>query len=1071
VEVVEVMEPVLPGANYDGDDDDDQTAEMSVEDDDEEAEEEKGRGVDLRDAKPKDNTPVTTLEMTTTKSRSVTPSESAKSKEQQQKKVNQLQLSFFFHKTRKQDTTTSPPVKKKTSPSSQEARASKSTSPPSAAIISPVEVVTASAKHDDMDAHVVTNPTETHNENPVILPSKEEENPVPDISSPSSAKDSKPDEAIPATIVLDFDGNDDPQIKATTPKACKSIATAETEATPSEQGTATTPGGPRTMPEAEHVACLAPSEEKPEQAKDLDDERKALLKKHADMRNRCLQRSEELVEIVREGLEEEQFEMPGLETTDISSDEEFPEGVVSNMARIIEGSPLPLSKLTAQVCLKLKECHHREWSEEAISTKIKLLAERKAYLDNAATFRNDVLAKYEDSSVDRMWRWELGIVDVLPSTILTKIRKARSARRKLLSHFMANQKLLKSIEEADTVIRDMNSDKLDIVIAKVGGDEEKVLKFERESEKKRLEQLARKKKDEEIEARKREKERKKEELEKKRLEKEREKQELAEARDAEKRQKMEERERHHQEKKQKEEQKKELLNKQKACLMSFFAAPKEPKVASETSRTTKEPDTVKKHVASEASAFDVDHFRSLINVPTSCDPGRSLFPSLSTKAIQSRKRRTRRVPVSVYVTVVPDSPTFDEQPFAEQKTIHVPNKYRFLSFHEDYRPPYHGTWSKRSKVITGRTPFAKDTKYLDYDYDSEAEWEEGDDEIGEDVEDDTKDQEDEEEEAKMYDYDDGFCVADDQYLDIDEGVDEETKALYKKKLQRGDDGFIANRVCIISPANGGVPVREDFLPDLVEGYENEEALEFLRTHTGKRLSQDLLWLDAFAPDNIDETEPSPACETPPQSTQQGSKDDHTVEEMRMLATFAHHCTLNSKEKLIEELRNANPNAFTSRAKVTRKLDSIAEKKKHPSGTGVYWEVHKEVLEGLQLDGVLAKKLDYEDTVKTSKPVSKKRKKTESSSETSEVTPASGKNAAGVEKPLAKSKKRKSVDSLSPSPQGTVQSTQKSKEIKAGTIPTAKKVVPNKNLGSTSVLLNFLQPRKKVKVEPIEPATS
>eukprot|EP00428_Durinskia_dybowskii_P000834 CAMPEP_0170299738 /NCGR_PEP_ID=MMETSP0116_2-20130129/50079_1 /TAXON_ID=400756 /ORGANISM="Durinskia baltica, Strain CSIRO CS-38" /LENGTH=79 /DNA_ID=CAMNT_0010551461 /DNA_START=26 /DNA_END=262 /DNA_ORIENTATION=- len=76
VEVVEVMEPVLPGANYDGDDDDDQTAEMSVEDDDEEAEEEKGRGVDLRDAKPKDNTPVTTLEMTTTKSRSVTPSKS-----------------------------------------------------------------------------------------------------------------------------------------------------------------------------------------------------------------------------------------------------------------------------------------------------------------------------------------------------------------------------------------------------------------------------------------------------------------------------------------------------------------------------------------------------------------------------------------------------------------------------------------------------------------------------------------------------------------------------------------------------------------------------------------------------------------------------------------------------------------------------------------------------------------------------------------------------------------------------------------------------------------------------------
>ena len=74
---------------------------------------------------------------------------------------------------------------------------------------------------------------------------------------------------------------------------------------------------------------------------------------------------------------------------------------------------------------------------------------------------------------------------------------------------------------------------------------------------------------------------------------------------------------------------------------------------------------------------------------------------------------------------------------------------------------------------------------MDYDYDSEVEWEEGDDEIGEDVDDDSKNQEEEEEDnsAKVYDYDDGFCVADDQYLDTDEDMDEETKALYRKKLQ------------------------------------------------------------------------------------------------------------------------------------------------------------------------------------------------------------------------------------------------------------------------------------------------
>ncbi len=579
------------------------------------------------------------------------------------------------------------------------------------------------------------------------------------------------------------------------------------------------------------------------------------------------------------------------------------------------------------------------------------MAERKPYLDNASTFRNDVLSKYEDTSIHRMWRWELGIMDVLPTTILPKVRKARSARRKLLSHYLANQKLLKSIQEADTIIRDMKTDKLETVIVKIGTDEEKVLKFEREAEKKLLEQLARKKKDEELEDKKRERERKKEELEKKKFEKEKEKQELAEARDAEKREKLKERERQSQQKKEQEEQKKELLTKQKACLMSFFATSKDCKDTNEHCVATT-PETAGTESADyDSNDFDVDHFRTLIDSQTSANACWPLFPSLSASAINSRKRRTRRIPVSVYVTVLPEANAFEEQPFAEQKIIHVPNKFRFLSFHEDYRPPYHGTWSKRSKIITGKTPFAKDTTYLDYDYDSEAEWEEGDDEIGEDVEDDTKDQEEEEEEAKMYDYDDGFCVADDQYLDIDEDVDEETKALYKKKLQRGDDGFIANRVCIIAPAIGGVPANEKSILEFTEGFEKDEALEFLRAHNGKQISQDLLWLDAFAPDRIDELETSPERETLAAATS-GNKDEHTIDEMKALATFAHHNTLNSKEKLIEELRKANPNSFRSRVKATRRLDSIAEKKKHPSGTGVYWEVKKQVLEELHLDGLL-----------------------------------------------------------------------------------------------------------------------
>jgi hypothetical protein len=567
------------------------------------------------------------------------------------------------------------------------------------------------------------------------------------------------------------------------------------------------------------------------------------------------------------------------------------------------------------------------------------------------------VGKYEDESIDRMWRWEFGIMEVLPSAILSKVRKARSARRKVLNHYTTNQKLLKSLEGADSVVRDMKTEKLDSVIGKIDKDEEKVMKFDREAEMQRLAQLAKRKKDQEQEAKRQEKERKMEEVEMKRLEKEREKQETAEARDAEKRKKTEVKERQEQEKKQKEQQKKQILNRQKACLMSFFAAPKESKGAEEPSQVVDAVDKDAKKGDSASNEFNPGHFRSLIDSQAPSERSRPLFPSLSKSAIQSRKRRTRKIPLSVYVTVMPESNGFDEQPFAEQQIIHIPNKYRFLSFHEDYRPPYRGTWSKRSKLVTGRTPFNKDSTYLDYDYESEDEWEEGDDEVGEDVDDDAKNQEEEEEEglaAKVYDYDDGFCVADEQYLDIDEDVDEETKALYRKKLQRGDEaGITANRVCIIGPAMGGKPPSDSCVPELMEGFEKDEATELLAAHTCKHLCEELLWLDAFAPDNIDELDPTPDTEKPP-STTSSSKDEHTVEEMKTLATFAHHCTLNSKDKLIEELRNANPDAFGSRAKATRKLDSIAEKKKHPSGTGVYWEVNKQVLEELQLGDVLVR---------------------------------------------------------------------------------------------------------------------
>ncbi|KAI6203263.1 hypothetical protein M3Y94_00536100 [Aphelenchoides besseyi] len=53
-----------------------------------------------------------------------------------------------------------------------------------------------------------------------------------------------------------------------------------------------------------------------------------------------------------------------------------------------------------------------------------------------------------------------------------------------------------------------------------------------------------------------------------------------------------------------------------------------------------------------------------------------------------------------------------------------PMRAKLFQFQDSYRPPYYGTFRKKSKVITGRHPFRMSLEEVDYDADSEAEWEE-----------------------------------------------------------------------------------------------------------------------------------------------------------------------------------------------------------------------------------------------------------------------------------------------------------------------------------------------------------
>ncbi|KAH8983583.1 hypothetical protein EDB86DRAFT_3050268 [Lactarius hatsudake] len=68
-------------------------------------------------------------------------------------------------------------------------------------------------------------------------------------------------------------------------------------------------------------------------------------------------------------------------------------------------------------------------------------------------------------------------------------------------------------------------------------------------------------------------------------------------------------------------------------------------------------------------------------------------------------------------------------------------------FHEDERPGYFGTFTKRSRLIKPRRPFARDDIVIDYSYDSGAEWGEEEEGGGDEIMGDSDDERDDDEES------------------------------------------------------------------------------------------------------------------------------------------------------------------------------------------------------------------------------------------------------------------------------------------------------------------------------------
>lgn len=126
---------------------------------------------------------------------------------------------------------------------------------------------------------------------------------------------------------------------------------------------------------------------------------------------------------------------------------------------------------------------------------------------------------------------------------------------------------------------------------------------------------------------------------------------------------------------------------------------------------------------------------------------------------------------------------------------------KFLHFHEDVRPPYHGTFTKviipEHARRLGRNPFKRELPEANYDYDSEAEWEEP--EEGEDLDSELED--------------DNESVDDEE--DMDGFLDDEEDTLKRQQITSDLD-----------PCNSGIWWEDGNGVSRRAGHESETSRDF-----------------------------------------------------------------------------------------------------------------------------------------------------------------------------------------------------------------------------------------------------
>uniref|UniRef100_A0A8C3G0C6 Chromatin assembly factor 1 subunit A n=1 Tax=Chrysemys picta bellii TaxID=8478 RepID=A0A8C3G0C6_CHRPI len=289
-----------------------------------------------------------------------------------------------------------------------------------------------------------------------------------------------------------------------------------------------------------------------------------------------------------------------------------------------------------------------------------------------------------------------------------------------------HQKFLKGSAEKEKLRSQRDQERADKLQKLQAEKEEKGrLKEEAKAAKERAKEEAKKKKEEEKELKEKERREKKEKDEKEKAEKLRVKEEKRKERQEALEAKLEEKRKKEEEKRLKEEEKR--INAQKAEITRFFQKPKTPQAPKTLAGSCGKfaPFEIKENMVLAPLcrvAFDQDLSDQLDQLLQAQNNDISFLEELKCRKPHKSGPTIvcyRSADIVNSDVVIVDSCKMDNVP--ERKKF---GRMKLLQFSENHRPAYWGTWNKKTTVIHPRNPWSKDSKLLDYEIDSDEEWEE-----------------------------------------------------------------------------------------------------------------------------------------------------------------------------------------------------------------------------------------------------------------------------------------------------------------------------------------------------------